>query len=168
MKSTVARRASWKKYREAHKELVKERQKKWREANPDYVYHTFTEKTCSECGDKFNQRDDHKAVTTKCSTCNKPPVAYREANKSWVGGKTNHDGYVLIGQQHGHPKAKGKGKYIAEHRLVMEKHLGRTLGSKEVIHHINENRSDNRLENLQVMSIGEHLTHRGQTLKGAK
>lgn len=54
-----------------------------------------------------------------------------------------------------HPNAKKNG-YISQHRFVMSNHLGRTLLRTEEVHHKNENRSDNRLRNLQLCSHAEH------------
>lgn len=44
----------------------------------------------------------------------------------------------------------------AEHRVVMEEHLGRKLRSDEQVHHINHDRFDNRIENLMVVNAKEH------------
>lgn len=45
---------------------------------------------------------------------------------------------------------------LYEHRLVIEKHLGRYLSTNEVVHHIDGNKSNNSLENLQLMTNEEH------------
>lgn len=56
-----------------------------------------------------------------------------------------------------HPKSHF-GTY-QQHRLVMEVHLGRFLRNREVVHHKNGDRRDNRLENLELCSsTGEHMT----------
>ncbi len=57
-----------------------------------------------------------------------------------------------------HPNANSLG-YVPEHRLVMEQHIGRYLTKDEVVHHINEDRQDNRIENLQLMTKSEHTRY---------
>lgn len=46
-----------------------------------------------------------------------------------------------------HPAATSDGT-VPEHRLVMEKHLGRYLTDEEIVHHDDEDRSNNKIENL--------------------
>ncbi|HHS83559.1 MAG TPA: hypothetical protein ENK38_01340 [Gammaproteobacteria bacterium] len=59
----------------------------------------------------------------------------------------------------GYRRFKMAGKQFLEHRFIIEKVLGRKLGTSEHVHHINGDRLDNRLSNLRVMEGGEHTAH---------
>src|ERR1700704_1673581 len=51
------------------------------------------------------------------------------------------------------------GRDVFEHRLVMENHIGRRLGSKEIVHHVDGNKLNNDISNLRVMDRGDHIRH---------
>jgi hypothetical protein len=57
---------------------------------------------------------------------------------------------------HQYKRRWSNGKYIYEHREVAEAMLGRELLPDEEVHHINENKKDNRPENLLVLKIAQH------------
>ena len=81
-------------------------------------------------------------------------ISLGEANPNYNGGKYIDDkGYVRILNPEHPANIKG---YIYEHRAVIEKYLGRLLNSWESVHHINEIKCDNRVENLFLCSQKEH------------
>ena len=81
-----------------------------------------------------------------------------EKNENWKGGKyLSNWGYYYIRAPKKHPQKAYNG-YIFEHRLVMEKHIGRYLKPTEHVHHINGIKTDNRIENLVIITKAQHNT----------
>jgi hypothetical protein len=79
---------------------------------------------------------------------------------NWKGGRQLGSGGYMMVKCKGHPRARASNRYrVREHVLVMEKRLGRYLKKGEVVHHINEIRTDNRIENLQLRNNREHTIH---------
>ena len=83
--------------------------------------------------------------------------------ESRIGNKViDSEGYVRV---YIGPKSSDKRIYqfhndycgsIREHTLVMEKHIGRPMEKGEVCHHIDGNKTNNKLSNLQIMTVTEH------------
>ena len=81
------------------------------------------------------------------------PSLKGEKGSNWRGGKHKRYGYVFI-YKPSHPN--NKNSYVREHVLIVEKQIGRYLKKNERVHHINNDRSDNRLENLWLCDTSTH------------
>ena len=80
-----------------------------------------------------------------------------ENNPLWKGGFCRIKGYVYV-KAYNHPNKNGS-EYVAQHRLVMEKKLGRYLLKTESIHHKNGIKDDNKIGNLELVVTSPHTGH---------
>lgn len=116
-------------------------------------------KNCIECKIQIAYASSadmkRRSKTGKCRSCYLKSMPSGKDSNRWNGGVVIHSrGYRLIHKPE-HPFAKGNG-YVFEHRLVMEKHIGRYLEPTEIIHHLNGVKDDNRIENLIITNNIEH------------
>lgn len=110
--------------------------------------HLQRRKTCSNRCD-----GDRKSVIYKGE--DNPNYGNRgESNPMYKGGYISKYGYKLI-RKPDHPNAR-QGGYVFEHRYVMSKHIGRPLREDEIIHHKDEDRLNNEITNLEIMTRSEH------------
>lgn len=138
--------------------------KKWAKEEVNFLKENYSDKTNLELSKVLNR--SISAIQHKCTQLglNKSKehisktwskVRRGEKSSSWKGGrKINKKGHVLVLKK-GHPLADKNG-YVLEHRYIMCRHLGRILCSDEIVHHKNGIKTDNRIENLEIMTNAEH------------
>lgn len=109
-------------------------------------------------------REQGVSIQTICNHLKKNGIPVRQytgqgdENPNWKGGRfKDKDGYVYVYSPE-HP-FRTANNVVFEHRLVMEAHLGRYLDPSEVVHHKNNKKDDNCIENLELSSPGEHMSH---------
>ena len=135
---------------------------------------------CGECEEfvkppsKFKQ--GHNSKIRKLSKQHKINIGIGvtgEHNTFWNGGKSETWNGYLQTRVYNHPFSNKKHKgskwgYIRTHRLVVEQYLSKKLdmtvylGRSIIIHHKNGNKHDNRIENLELMTISQHMRLHGK------
>lgn len=110
---------------------------------------------CVSCHKKrWIRLENGKQRSLRCKSC----ATKGERNPCFGNGRIIHGGYIYIwvNDKSLYASMRNKDNYIYEHRLVMAQHLSRCLIDDEIVHHINEKRDDNRIENLKLMTKNEH------------
>ena len=136
--------------------------------NAFYTTHRKSSGNCSlKCARLFNR----KRIYVKCIVCKKiiwrflAEAKRNRTNNFFCSPKCQHS--YWIGKNHpawnggwitnsGYKEFNTNSKRFRYHRYIMEKHIGRKLKSFEVVHHMNHDRLDNRIENLEIMSKSDH------------
>lgn len=130
---------------------------------------------CRECNSDrlVHNRSIKEMNSTLCRVCANKKISatrkrlYGKSNPGWRGGTIDKDGYVVLGIPPDHKfisMATKHGK-IREHRLIMAEFLGRCLIPSEIVHHVDGDKKNNAMQNLELFSSQcEHLT----TILGGK
>lgn len=109
---------------------------------------------CEGCGharERLPHEKERRFCSVDCANKAKPGRPPKRYSKI-----TTSEGYITVYvPPEDRPKGQEKVARHAEHRIVMAKSLGRALEPYETVHHINGDKTDNRLENLQLR-VGNH------------
>lgn len=125
------------------------------EANP---------RACEGCGSIFTpirKKDKARFCSRKCTLKVIQPLAVIAAST-----QESREKNALSQRKKGKQKSYAKVDGRHAHRTIAEQKIGRLLGPKEVVHHIDGNRRNNAPENLEVLTQGEHMRRHGIGIPG--
>ena len=137
--------------------------------------HRIKNKKNIYCSKKCSDDALKKGKIVKCKYCEKEFYSTRNefCSKKCVyeykKKNYNHKTYIENGYEVKYIKNYNKKGNVKVHRYVMEQYLDRKLRPDEVVHHIDGNKLNNNIENLKIMTRGEHSKlHRLEEIKNGK
>lgn len=126
-----------------------------------YIWHSC-ERCKKERWVRLKGKENKIPCNSFCRSCSSSfnPSGKNHPRYKAARMKDSH-GYIFITIEKDDPYVsmckRGNGCYsISEHRYLMAKHLGRVLKTEEVVHHINGIKTDNRIENLELIDNKAH------------
>jgi len=135
----------------------------------------FVPRICVLCGDPYKPFDSRSercdaCKSTVCAVCRVPlpklrlhrivKNSMRMCMSCYSQARTRPEGSTKVHEDSGYIYEKCGDHWMLQHRLVVERSIGRKLASDEHVHHRNDDKGDNRIENLEVLGLREHMEGR--------
>jgi hypothetical protein len=114
------------------------------------VHTKGSNRSCVECGGDFWVRPSEDRRGSVRKFCSRKCMHPNKKLGLPEGEYLSYDGYIVISTT---PDGR---KQIKKHRYVMEQHIGRALMPSEIVHHIDEDKLNNSINNLQICTRSEH------------
>lgn len=145
--------------------------KRWNKEEIEKLKKTFPTTTNKDLIKEFNGRSIvsiyKKARALKLQRHKTIEFTNRSTGREWTHNKQkNYKGYVLVYRPK-HPRADRYGR-VFEHIVVWEEFNNKAVPAGYIVHHINEIKNDNRIENLKLMSASEHSIYHNKNRKKEK